>query len=60
MLTILSTLRALSLGSLMSGFTYTIRSPFLPAIFAQSSGFVVFGRSSFYLNSSRTAVIRSF
>ena len=29
-----------------------MRSPFLPEIFAQSSGFVVFGRSSFSLNSS--------
>src|SRR2546425_8958760 len=36
-----------------------MRSPFLPAILAQSSGFVVFGRSSFSLNSSRTAVLRS-
>ncbi len=31
---------------------YTMRSPFLPEIRAQSSGFVVFGRSSFSLNSS--------
>ena len=33
----------------------TIRSPFLPEIRAQSSGFVVFGRSSFSLYSSRIA-----
>ena len=31
--------------------TYTMRSPFLPEIFAQSSGFVVFGRSSCSRNS---------
>src|SRR5207249_319146 len=43
----------------MSGFTYTIRSPFLPAILAQSSGLVVLGRSSLSLNSSRTAARRS-
>ncbi len=36
-----------------------MRSPFLPEIRAQSSGFVVFGRSSFSLNSSRIALIRS-
>ena len=36
----------------------TIRSPFLPAIWAQSSGLVVFGRSSFSLNSSTHACIR--
>src|SRR5439155_14491825 len=54
-----STARCLSLISPMSGFTYTIRSPFLPAILAQSSGLVVLGRSSFSLNSSRTAASRS-
>ena len=32
-----------------------MRSPFLPEIRAQSSGLVVFGRSSFSLNSSRIA-----
>src|SRR3990172_6558880 len=58
-LTIFSTPRCFSFVSPMSGLTYTMRSPFLPAIFAQSSGFVVFGRSSFSLNSSRTAVSRS-
>ena len=36
----------------------TIRSPFLPEIFAQSSGLVVFGRSSFSANSSRQACSR--
>src|SRR5213079_2861995 len=36
----------------------TIRSPFLPEMRAQSSGFVVFGRSSFSLNSSTHAVSR--
>ena len=34
----------------------TMRSPFLPEMRAQSSGFVVFGRSSFSLNSSTHAV----
>lgn len=36
----------------------TIRSPFLPEILAQSSGLVVFGRSSFSLNSSTQACRR--
>ena len=36
----------------------TIRSPFLPEIRAQSSGLVVFGRSSFSLNSSTQAASR--
>src|SRR6185503_8153518 len=40
---------------LMSVRMYTIRSPFLPEIRAQSSGLVVLGRSSFSLNSSRHA-----
>src|SRR5438093_581826 len=57
--TILSTLRFWLGGSDVSDFTDTIRSPFLPAILAQSSGCVVLGRSSFSLNSSRTAVNRS-
>ena len=35
-----------------------MRSPFLPEIRAQSSGLVVFGRSSFSLNSSTHAVSR--
>src|SRR5438132_382313 len=39
--------------------TWTILSAFLPAIFAQSSGLVVFGRSSCSLNSSRMARRRS-
>src|SRR5262249_14624820 len=47
-----STARCLSFVSPISGFTYTMRSPFLPAILAQSSGLVVLGRSSFSLNSS--------
>src|SRR5262245_59443184 len=37
---------------------YTIRSPFLPEMRAQSSGFVVFGRSSFSRNSSTHAASR--
>jgi hypothetical protein len=37
---------------------YTIRSPFLPEIRAQSSGFVVLGRSSFSRNSSTHAACR--
>jgi hypothetical protein len=36
----------------------TIRSPFFPEIFAQSSGLVVLGRSSFSANSSKQACIR--
>ena len=40
--------------------TYTMRSPFLPEIRAQSSGFVVLGRSSFSLNSSRIACVQVF
>ena len=40
---------------LMSVRTLMIRSPLRPEIRAQSSGFVVFGRSSFSLNSSDTA-----
>ncbi len=36
-----------------------IRSAFLPAIFTQSSGLVVLGKSSFSQNSSRTAERRS-
>src|SRR5882762_565327 len=36
----------------------TIRSPFLPEMRAQSSGLVVFGRSSFSLNSSTHAASR--
>ncbi len=36
-----------------------MRSPFLPEIFAQSSGFVVFGRSSFSLYSWRIDSSRS-
>ena len=36
----------------------TIRSPFLPEMRAQSSGFVVLGRSSFSLNSSTHACSR--
>src|SRR5207244_1461919 len=39
--------------------TNTMRSPFLPEIFAQSSGFVVFGRSSCSLYSWRIAAVRS-
>src|SRR5207244_3703378 len=50
-----SSLRA----SVVSTLTYTMRSPLRPAIFAQSSGLLVFGRSSFSLNSSRTAATRS-
>src|SRR3989454_10889025 len=49
------TSRRADFGLPASGLTETIRSPFLPAIFAQSSGLVVLGRSSFSLNSSRTA-----
>ncbi len=37
----------------------TMRSPFLPEIFAQSSGFVVFGRSSCSLYSWWMAAIMS-
>ena len=36
-----------------------MRSPFLPEMRAQSSGFVVFGRSSFSLKSLRIAEKRS-
>ncbi len=32
----------------VNGLTYTIRSPFLPAIFVQSLGLLVLGRSSFF------------
>ena len=47
--------------SLMRVRMYTIRSPFFPEIFAQSSGLVVLGRSSFSLyscliDSSRSSV----
>ncbi len=38
----------------MSVRTLMMRSPLRPEMRAQSSGFVVFGRSSFSLNSSRT------
>ena len=37
----------------------TIRSPFLPEIFAQSSGLVVFGRSSCSLYSCAIDAMRS-
>ena len=46
-------------GSLIKARILTIFSPFLPDIFAQSSGFVVFGRSSFSWYSSRIAALRS-
>ena len=36
-----------------------MRSPLRPAILAQSSGLLVLGRSSFSLNSSRTATTTS-
>jgi hypothetical protein len=43
----------------------TMRSPFLPEIFAQSSGFVVFGRSScslysWVMEATRSSVRRPF
>ena len=44
--------RSLRLIPLISVRTLMIRSPLRPEIRAQSSGFVVFGRSSFSLNSS--------
>ena len=50
---------ASSSSFLMSVRTYTMRSPFLPEIFAQSSGFVVFGRSSCSLNSCAIDAMRS-
>src|SRR3989442_265235 len=52
-------LRRDSLGPTVIVRTWTILSAFLPAIFAQSSGLVVFGRSSCSLNSSRMARMRS-
>jgi hypothetical protein len=51
--------RSLRLMPLISVRTLMMRSPLRPEMRAQSSGLVVFGRSSFSLNSSRTASMRS-